>query len=163
MPDRRRPNRTVPAVPDGVWCHRLSAFRNISAGNDKNSAIDIADIFKSLDKKCDVIIGGPPCQGFSMSGNRIRKSYNFFDDKRNLLFLEYFRIVKSLKPKIFIIENVPGILNFDSGNISNQIKEKFVSIGYDVSCRVLCAADYGVPQLRRRAFFIGNNLDLRRV
>ena len=62
----------------------------------------------------DVIIGGPPCQGFSMSGKRIRNNGIFLNDKRNVLFKEFVRIIKELKPKVFIMENVPGILNTKS-------------------------------------------------
>ena len=139
----------------------LEDIRNVSANGDvKNSNYDIKNIFNNHEKECDVIIGGPPCQGFSLAGNRIRKNSGFFTDERNLLFLEYFRMVKALKPKVFIIENVPGILNYNRGKTRKEIKNKFEYLGYNVHTRILCAADYGVPQLRNRAFFIGNNIGL---
>jgi DNA-cytosine methyltransferase len=108
----------------------------------------------------DVIIGGPPCQGFSMSGKRIRNNGIFLNDKRNVLFKEFVRIIKELKPKVFIMENVPGILNIFEGKTKNQILSIFKSIGYETKVKVLLAADYGVPQIRKRAFFIGNNLGI---
>ena len=108
----------------------------------------------------DVIVGGPPCQGFSMSGKRIRSNGIFLNDQRNKLFKEFVRVIKDLKPKIFIMENVPGILNIHQGKTKNQILSIFKSIGYSTKVKVLLAADYGVPQLRKRAFFIGNNLGI---
>ena len=108
----------------------------------------------------DVVVGGPPCQGFSMSGKRIRSNGIFLNDKRNKLFKEFVRVIKDLKPKIFLMENVPGILNIYKGKTKNQILSIFKSIGYDTKVKILLAADYGVPQLRKRAFFIGNNLGI---
>lgn len=139
----------------------IDDIRNISANKDVlNSSYDMNEIFENIGKDCDIIIGGPPCQGFSMAGNRIRNRVNFFSDKRNLLFLEYYRMVNALKPKVFIIENVPGILNYNNGKTATEIKTKFESLGYNVYSKVICAADFGVPQLRNRAFFIGNNLGM---
>jgi len=138
-------------------------FRN----NFKKTKIFEEDISKVKSKdllvnesKVDIIIGGPPCQGFSMSGKRIRGNGIFLNDKRNKLFKEFVRIINDLKPKIFLMENVPGILNIFQGKTKNQILSIFESIGYDAKVKVLLAADYGVPQLRKRAFFIGNNLGI---
>ncbi|WP_426359675.1 DNA (cytosine-5-)-methyltransferase [Pseudocolwellia sp. HL-MZ19] len=113
--------------------------------------------FKEMNIKCDVIIGGPPCQGFSMSGNRIRKSFEGKFDERNELFMEFFRFVKDLKPSYFIIENVEGILNYNNGQVKEEIYRLFSAIGYKLDSKVLLAANYGVPQLRKRAFFFGTN------
>lgn len=109
-----------------------------------------ADI-KPLTKSCsiDVIIGGPPCQGMSLSGPRK------FDDPRNSLYLSYIRLVKEIQPKAFVIENVPGITSLFGGKIKDNIIEQFSKIGYHVQYKILCASDYGVPQSRRRVFFIG--------
>ena len=138
-------------------------FRN----NFKKTKIFEEDISKVKSKdllvnesKVDIVIGGPPCQGFSMSGKRIRGNGIFLNDKRNKLFKEFVRIINDLKPKIFLMENVPGILNIFQGKTKNQILSIFESIGYDAKVKVLLAADYGVPQLRKRAFFIGNNLGI---
>ena len=112
------------------------------------------------ESKVDIVVGGPPCQGFSMSGKRIRSNGIFLNDKRNKLFKEFIRVIKDLKPKIFLMENVPGILNIYQGKTKNKILSIFESIGYDAKVKVLLATDYGVPQLRKRAFFIGNNLGI---
>ncbi|MCT7447163.1 DNA cytosine methyltransferase [Aliarcobacter skirrowii] len=137
---------------------------NIAASNkDPLSEIsqkNIKEIFDNKSCTCDVIFGGPPCQGFSMSGYRIRNKTPFLEDKRNLLFKEFIRMVKYLNPKVFVIENVPGILNYDDGSVKGEIFLAFKKLGYDIEAKVLCAADYGVPQLRNRAFFIGNRIGI---
>lgn len=111
-------------------------------------------------KSVDVIVGGPPCQGFSMAGKRIRNKGEFLDDQRNQLFKEFYRVVRELRPKIFIMENVPGILSMNDGAIKDTICDLFQVEGYSTSIKVLLAADYGVPQLRKRAFFIGTSLGI---
>jgi DNA-cytosine methyltransferase len=134
-------------------------IRKVSAKHDlENAEHEIIEHFKT--GTCTVIIGGPPCQGFSMAGNRIRKEKNFFEDKRNFLFREYYRMVKALTPDFFVLENVPGILTYNNGKIEEEIKEKFEDLGYQIHSEVLVAADYGVPQLRKRAVFIGNKLGI---
>lgn len=124
----------------------------------KKSKYCIDQIFKN--KECDIIFGGPPCQGFSMSGNRIREKKSFLNDERNFLFKEFIRMVEYLNPKVFVIENVPGILNYNDGVIKEEIFSTFNKLGYDIQAKVLCAANYGVPQLRNRAFFIGNRIGI---
>ncbi|MDM5360422.1 DNA (cytosine-5-)-methyltransferase [Peribacillus sp. ACCC06369] len=121
---------------------------------------DIKKIFSNKSLNCDVIIGGPPCQGFSMAGNRIRNQQKLIEDPRNELFKEFYRMVKDFRPKVFIFENVEGILNFSEGRFKEAIFDLFRELGYHVSARILNAADYGVPQLRKRAIFIGNRLGL---
>lgn len=101
------------------------------------------------DKEIDVIIGGPPCQGMSLSGPRK------FDDPRNKLYLSYIRLVEEIKPKAFVIENVPGLVGLFGGQIKDSIIEKFTVMGYDIQYKILCAADYGVPQNRKRVVFVG--------
>lgn len=102
----------------------------------------------------DVIIGGPPCQGFSTLGKR------FIDDPRNKLFKEYVRIVDEIKPKFFVMENVAGILSMEKGNVLKNILESFKNIGYKVEYKLLNAAEYGVPQLRERTIFIGTRTNV---
>lgn len=101
------------------------------------------------DKKIDVIIGGPPCQGFSLSGPRN------FNDPRNKLYLSYIRLVKEIQPKAFVIENVPGLVGLFNGEVKDNIIKTFSEMGYEVEYKILCAADYGVPQNRKRVVFVG--------
>jgi DNA (cytosine-5)-methyltransferase 1 len=100
-------------------------------------------------KEIDVIIGGPPCQGMSLSGPRK------FEDPRNKLYLSYIRLVLEIQPKAFVIENVPGLVTLFKGQIKDSIIEKFTDMGYDIQYRILCATDYGVPQNRKRVIFVG--------
>lgn len=118
----------------------------------------VTALFRDCGLTCDLIFGGPPCQGFSMAGRRIRQRRPFLEDPRNELFKEFIRMVGALRPMAFVLENVPGILNYDGGRVRREIIEAFSALGYDVCARVLCAADYGVPQTRRRAFFLGTRL-----
>jgi site-specific DNA-cytosine methylase len=100
----------------------------------------------------DVVIGGPPCQGFSNAGLRM------IDDPRNLLYKNFVQIVNKCKPKIFIMENVEGILSINGGKTFQEIKSTFQNLGYDVTGKKLLAADFGVPQKRRRVFIIGSRI-----
>lgn len=109
------------------------------------------------DKNIDVIIAGPPCQGFSLSGPRN------FDDERNKLYLAVIEMVKQFRPKGFIIENVPGMANLYGGEIKYEILKRFKEMKYNVDCKVLCAADYGVPQMRKRLIFMGVREDIGEV
>lgn len=104
--------------------------------------------------KVDLIVGGPPCQGFSTIGKRLVK------DPRNELVFEYIRFVKTIQPKMFLMENVRGLLSSDGGKIKKAIEREFQEIGYTIDSKVLCAADYGVPQKRYRLFFMGVRNDL---
>lgn len=97
----------------------------------------------------DIIIGGPPCQGFSLTGPRN------IDDQRNKLYLAMIETVRRFKPKAFLIENVPGMANLYGGAVKEEIIRRFTQMGYKVSCKIVCAADYGVPQIRKRLVFIG--------
>ncbi len=100
-------------------------------------------------RKIDVIIAGPPCQGFSLTGPRN------FDDKRNKLYLAVIEMVKRFEPEGFIIENVPGMKTLYKGQIRDEIIRRFEKMGYNVDSDILCAADFGVPQLRKRLIFMG--------
>ncbi len=107
----------------------------------------------------DAIIGGPPCQGFSIAGNIGRK---FIDDPRNRLFKEFVRVVKVIKPKFFVMENVARLYTHKKGKTREEIISDFEKLGYTVACKILNSADYGVPQVRKRVIFIGtkNNQDI---
>ncbi|PWM32588.1 MAG: DNA (cytosine-5-)-methyltransferase [Coriobacteriia bacterium] len=112
--------------------------------------LPVDETFGPYEGKVTAVIGGPPCQGFSQKGSR--KSIN---DPRNFLFRYYFEVVKRVKPKYFVIENVPNLLTTEGGYFKDEIVELFSGIGYAVSCGVLCAADFGVPQDRHRTCILG--------
>ena len=137
-----------------MWEDALVTYRH----NHKNGNTLCADLatlpVEEVDKainheKVDVIIGGPPCQGFSIAGKRI------VDDERNKLYKSFVRMVAYFKPKAFVLENVPNILSIGEGAVRESIINDFSELGYKVTYKVLLAADYGVPQNRRRAIFVG--------
>lgn len=102
--------------------------------------------------KVDIIIGGPPCQGFSIAGNIGR---NFIDDDRNRLFKEFARFLKVIQPRMFIMENVAALERHNNGNTIREIAAEFKKCGYNTKCQVLMASEYSVPQERRRIFIVG--------
>lgn len=112
------------------------------------------EIKEAIDNQTvDVIIGGPPCQGFSMAGNIGRK---FIDDPRNSLFKEFARIVNIIKPKYFVMENVARLYTHNNGSTKNEIIGTFEEMGYKVECKILSSEDYNVAQIRKRVIFIGS-------
>ena len=117
------------------------------------TSLDLSKVFGEYVNKIDVVIGGQPCQGFSQKGKR--KTIN---DERNFLFKHYVEVVKFVKPKYFVMENVPNLLTAEKGFFLNEIKGLFKGYGYSIRYGVLNAADYGVPQNRRRAIIIGKYL-----
>lgn len=104
---------------------------------------------KAKKAKVDMVIGGPPCQGFSHAGKRM------IDDPRNLLYKEFVSIVKKVKPKVFVLENVEGIMTINSGKTFEEIKSNFRELGYKVAGHKLHAVTFGVPQKRKRVIIIG--------
>ncbi len=114
----------------------------------QQDAFDVIDA-RLGGRALDVIVGGPPCQGFSLTGTRN------FDDKRNQLYLAVMELVRRHAPKAFLIENVPGMANLYNGTVRDEIVRRFSEMGYKVSHKVVCAADYGVPQIRKRLVFVG--------
>lgn len=100
--------------------------------------------------KVDFVVGGAPCQSFSMVGKRLG-----FEDARGTLFYEFARIIKETNPKLFLFENVKGLLSHDKGRTWNVIHNIFEELGYSVSFRVMNSKDYGIPQHRERIFCIG--------
>lgn len=100
--------------------------------------------------KVDFLVGGAPCQAFSMVGKRLG-----FEDARGTLFYEFARIIKETEPKVFLFENVKGILNHDNGRTWRVIHGIFKELGYDIHCRVLNSKDYGIPQNRERLYCLG--------
>lgn len=141
-----RPLLAVDAWDDAVATYRHNFHDHRIVG------VDVQDLTRErltaeLPARPDWIVGGPPCQGFSTVGKRLRH------DPRNLLVREFHRIVEELEPDGFVIENVLGLkdMRFEHGVI-----EWFASLGYAVSFHVVRAADFGVPQLRRRVVFVGH-------
>jgi len=116
---------------------------------------DISTISSDLIPDSDVIIGGFPCQGFSMANTK-----RHVLDERNSLYLQYIRILKEKQPKIFVAENVKGILSLGKGEVIKGIVEDFSNSGYRVKYKLLNAADFGVPQTRMRVFIVGVRNDL---
>ena len=112
----------------------------------------ISDLdFLSIKKEnnIDVVVGGPPCQAYSLSGKRLK------NDPRANLFLEYFRAIKVIRPRIFVYENVKGLFSYKKGKTFYQLREIFEKIGYALSINLVNALNYGVPQSRERIFIIG--------
>ena len=139
--------------------HEPSALETL-VNNHKNTKVvcgDISDekidteIFERTNgKSVDVVIGGPPCQGFSLTGKRD------VHDERNSLYNSFMRIVEKANPRAVLIENVPGIAALYGGRAKEEIINSLYRLGYRVSFQVLNSVDYGVPQVRKRAFFIGS-------
>lgn len=103
-----------------------------------------------------IVLGGPSCQGFSTHGRR--NGWVRPDDSRNFLYREYARVVDELQPYCFVMENVPGLLYYDNGRFWERIRHRLTRAGYRVHCELLLAADYGIPQLRRRLIVVGTRL-----
>lgn len=116
-----------------------------------DTILNVAKIIDST--KVDVIIGGPPCQGFSLTGKRQE------NDARNALFQSMVDAVRLFHPTAFVLENVPGLATLYDGKAKKAILEQFGNLGYTINFQVLYAPDYGVPQIRKRIFFVGLNND----
>lgn len=135
-------------VPERI----LDSVLNIEITDDS-----IKSIFSKIDKtlnnrKIDLIIGGPPCQAYSLLG---RHHENIENDPRNKLYIQYGRFLKKYEPKAFVFENVPGLLSANKGQHFKNLKAYFRKIGYEVYHDTLNAADYGVLQARKRIIIVG--------
>lgn len=142
-----------PILAVDFWEPAIEAF-NLNRKNKVGIVKDITTIDEKFMSNYDAndlagLVGGPPCQGFSLAGRRI------VDDDRNKLYRDYFRILEMLSPKFFVMENVVGILNMANGAIKDDIIDRADKLGYKVFLKVMCASDYGVPQNRNRAIFVG--------
>lgn len=117
----------------------------------------IHEVKKNIDiSEVDVVVAGPPCQGFSLTGPRN------LDDKRNKLYKSVYDFIELSRPKAFLIENVKGMATLYQGQVMKSIVGDFTSLGYKVSTKVLNAKDYGVPQSRERLFYVGmKNIDFK--
>ncbi|WP_026858885.1 DNA cytosine methyltransferase [Jeotgalicoccus psychrophilus] len=120
------------------------------------------DEIRSKLSSIDVIIGGPPCQGFSMAGARIRKTNEFIEDPRNFLFKYYFKLLQIFEPEFFVFENVPGLVNLKNGDILNEITKifsdasEFSGHGYNIETKIIDSTIAGVPQKRKRLIILGS-------
>ena len=137
------------ACDNNKWV-KESYFANYDI-DDKRWYDDIVDIDgKKYENKLDLLVGGSPCQSFSMIGNRLGT-----DDERGMLIYEFIKLIKKSQPKMFIFENVKGLLTHNSGETWQMIYKKFTSMHYFVSWKVMNSKHYGVPQHRDRLFVVG--------
>ena len=127
---------------DGAKAMKLDLFNH-------DNIKEIQKYLSEHNYKLDVLAGGPPCQGFSLAGKREE------DDERNVLYRAMVKTAEILKPKIVVLENVPSILTLYDGLGKKRIFNDFESLGYKMNVKILYAPEYGVPQIRKRAVFIG--------
>ena len=119
--------------------------------------LNLKDLTKKY-KNIDVVVGGPPCQGFSQKGKRLS-----LDDERNYLFRYFIEFVKAFKPKYFLLENVPNITTTSNGFFKNEIICAFNDLGYEVDVDILTASNFGVPQNRFRVLMVAFREDVDNV
>ncbi|KKP43258.1 MAG: Cytosine-specific methyltransferase [Parcubacteria group bacterium GW2011_GWA2_33_14] len=136
--------------PDAVETYKKNISNHIILG-------DIKKIKSSqIPENFDILLGGFPCQGFSIANKKRNMK-----DERNFLYREMLRIVKDKKPPFFLAENVKGLLSMSGGEVIKMIKKDFESLGYIVDYKLVNAADYGVPQQRERVLILGNRLGIK--
>lgn len=116
---------------------------------DHDNLNHITNFIKDKDIDIDVLVGGPPCQGYSLAGSRNES------DERNTLYEAMVKLANRVKPKVVVLENVPGLLTLYEGKGAKRIIDDFSSIGYNMQSKILYAPEYGVPQIRKRVFFVG--------
>lgn len=116
---------------------------------------DISNIRLESIPKADVVVGGFPCQGFSIANLR-----RTISDERNILYRFFQKVIKEIQPKFFMAENVKGILSLGNGLVIKRIISDFADAGYKVKIYKVDAADYGVPQHRERVFIVGQRIDI---
>ncbi len=128
---------------------------NVKMYNKDIKDFSVADLTRDLGLQkgdIDLVVGGPPCQAYSTVGKRL------INDPRGKLFQEYYRMLTELRPKVFVFENVKGLLSMCGGELIKTIVSLFESLGYDVNLQLLNAADYGTPQIRERVIIVGTLL-----
>jgi DNA (cytosine-5)-methyltransferase 1 len=142
---------------DIVWANDFFKEAVESYKKNVDERIVYGDITKidssEMPDEIDLVIGGFPCQGFSVANTK-----RSMKDERNFLYKEMLRVIRDKKPKFFVAENVKGILSMKKGKVIEMIKKDFRSLGYEVDARLLNAAEYGVPQARERVVIIGNRI-----
>ena len=128
---------------DGAVAMKLDLF-------DLNNVDKIKEFFKENNYTLDVLVGGPPCQGFSLAGPRQ------IDDSRNILYRAMVKTARELRPKVVVLENVPGMIQLHGGLVKEKIIKDFTDLGYTMGePHILYAPDYGIPQIRKRVVFVG--------
>lgn len=143
-----------------IWSDAIQTY-NYNFNSHEGIVKDITntypkDIIKDYSiNNVDVIIGGPPCQGFSLAGKRL------ITDERNELYKSFVRFVEFAQPKAFVMENVPGLVSLYKGMVLESILTDFKKAGYNVKYQVLSSDNYGVPQTRKRVFFVGVRNDIK--
>ena len=142
-------------------CNTLKRYAHIDTNVQQADITTIADPLQfwqtnsnNIDSP-DIIFGGPPCQAFSQAGKQ--KALN---DERGVLIFQFIRFIEKLHPKFFIMENVANLQSVNKGQLYKEILGQMTELGYNVNSGVLCAADYGTPQLRRRMIFMGCRADI---
>lgn len=155
------PVASVEIMPQAVATYERNFVKN-KGFKEKVETRDIREqsvkdnLYESVKgKKVDVIVGGFPCQGFSMSGYRV------VDDPRNSLYKEMKEIVEHIKPDFVVMENVEGLRSMLNGKVEEKIISDYKEIGYDINITVLNSADYFTPQTRHRVIFIGNRIGVK--
>lgn len=145
---------------DIVWANDFFKEAVESYKKNVDPRIVYGDITKidssEMPDDIDLVIGGFPCQGFSVANNK-----RSMKDQRNFLYKEMLRVIDDKKPKFFVAENVKGILSMKKGKIFEMIKGDFQKLGYNVDAKLLNAAEYGVPQARERVVIIGNRIGVK--
>ena len=143
-----------------VWANDFFKEAVETYKNNIGNHIIYGDITKisseEIPNDFDILLGGFPCQGFSVANTK-----RSMEDERNFLYKELLRLIKDKRPKFFLAENVKGLLSMQKGKVIEMIVEDFRALGYEVDYRLLKASDYGVPQNRERVIIIGNRLGLQ--
>jgi len=142
----------VDSDAEALYTHHENFPDAISVNADlsvSSTAKKVAGDIRARCREVDAVIGGPPCQGFSIAGKRQE------EDPRNKLYQSFLSLVRLLDPSVVVMENVPTIINMYGGKVAEAIRTELEELGFRTSVFPLNSADYGVPQLRKRAFFIG--------
>lgn len=139
-----------------IWANEIDKdAADTYEANHSRTFIERGDVRNVIDfPKADLLVGGYPCQGFSLAGNRL------LTDDRNFLYKEFLRALRSIKPKIFIAENVKGLLTLSGGKVIEAMVDEYKEEGYNVNYHLVNAKNYGVPQDRERVFIIGIREDI---
>jgi len=145
-----------------IWANDVLVDAVETYKKNIGSHITLGDITKIPSSKIpndfDVLIGGFPCQGFSIANNK-----RSMEDKRNFLYKEMLRVLRDKKPKFFLAENVKGLLSMNKGQVIKMIIKDFEDLGYKVDYKLVNTADYGIPQQRERVLIIGNRLGTKNI